>query len=294
MVSAASAESVVVTDVEHRYGPVTALAGVSFALGSGVTGLLGPNGAGKTTLLRSLGTLHAPDRGRIDVFGLDPTREPGRTEVRRLLGYLPQEAGFYRHFTVRAFVDYAAVLKEIVDRRARRDEVARVLDAVDLGDRAGTRVKNLSGGMQRRLALAVALLGSPRLLVLDEPTTGLDPEQRFRFRDLVSRLGENAVVLLSTHQTEDVSALCERVLVLDRGRLLFEGTPGDLAAVAAGRVRLAAEPPRPPEIGWRTPDGRWRVVGPHEVSGADPADPTIEDGYLLLTGAVTTTAGASR
>jgi ABC-2 type transport system ATP-binding protein len=159
-----------------------------------------------------------------------------------------------------------------------------VLAEVDLADRAKSRVRKLSGGMRRRLALAQALLGDPEFLVLDEPTAGLDPEQRMRFRALVSRLGESRTVLLSTHQTEDVAALCERVVVLHRRAVVFDGTPAGLAAVADGQVWLSATPPTNARLYWRNADGRYRTVGACPDSGAEPAEPSIEDGYLLLVG----------
>ena len=276
--------TVIITDLHQRYGSIRALDGVSLELGFGITGLLGPNGAGKTTLLRCLATVLAPDRGKIDAFGFDPDRPAARTEIRRRLGYMPQEPGFYLSFTCFDFLDYIAILKEQVDRVARHDEVRRVLRQVGLEDRSKTKIRKLSGGMRRRLALAQALLGSPDLLVLDEPTAGLDPEQRFRFRELISQLASERTVLLSTHQTEDVAAICDRVLVMDGGRIRFEGTPRDLAAVAAGQVWLAGERPAGAHIFWRTAEGMFRGVG-DPPPGSTPIDPTIEDGYLLLVGA---------
>ncbi|WP_283136768.1 ABC transporter ATP-binding protein [Rhizohabitans arisaemae] len=274
---------VTVRGLTKRFGRRTVLDGLDLDFGPGVTGLLGPNGAGKTTLLRCLATTLAPDGGSIRSLGLDPAERAQRTELRRRLGYLPQEPGFYPHFTVLQMLDYVAILKELTDRRARHDEVRRVLREVDLTDRAGTRVRRLSGGMRQRLALAQALLGDPGLLILDEPTVGLDPEQRMRFRALVSRLGESRVVLLSTHQTEDVAALCERVVVMRRGENAFDGTPAQLAATAAGQVWLSDRPPAASELFWRTADGRYRTLGaPPEH--AVPADPGVEDGYLLLLG----------
>ncbi|GGS49275.1 ABC transporter ATP-binding protein [Planobispora rosea] len=267
-----------------RYGRATVLDRADLDLGPGVTGLLGPNGAGKTTLLRCLATTLAPDDGEIRALGLDPARREQRTALRRRLGYLPQDPGFYPHFTVFELADYVAILKEVTDRAERHREVRRVLAEVDLADRARTKVRKLSGGMRQRLALAQALLADPELLILDEPTVGLDPEQRMRFRALVSRLGESRTVLLSTHQTEDVAALCERVVVMNGGRVVFEGTPGGLAAVAAGRVWISDAPPSGSELFWRTADGRYRTLGERPPGGA-PAVPAIEDGYLLLLGA---------
>lgn len=276
--------SVKVSDVHKRYGSVPALDGVTFDVGDGITGLLGPNGAGKTTLLRCLATVLAPDSGSLDVFGFDPDRSTQRTEVRRRLGYMPQEPGFYQSFTCFDFLDYLAILKEHVEPTARHDEVRTALTRTGLEDKSKVKIKKLSGGMRRRLALAQALIGSPPLLVLDEPTAGLDPEQRFRFRELISDLAESRTVLLSTHQTEDVSAICDRVLVMDEGRIRFDGSPRDLARLAAGKVWLTDERPTGAHIYWRTAEGNYRGVG-EPPDGSTPIDPAIEDGYLLLVGA---------
>ncbi|MFI1996625.1 ABC transporter ATP-binding protein [Actinoplanes sp. NPDC020271] len=272
-----------ITDLGKRYGSTTALDTLDLTIGRGVTGLLGPNGAGKTTLLRCLGTAQAPDTGRIEVFGLDPAVAADRTTLRRRLGYLPQNPGLYPNFTAAALLDYVAVLKEMTDTRQRRAEVRRVLDEVGLSDRARTRVRKLSGGMRQRLGLAQALLGSPDLLILDEPTVGLDPEQRMLFRALISRLGESRTVLLSTHQTEDVAALCERVIVLREGRAIFDGTPRELATLADGQVWLSADPPAGATMYWRTADGDYRTLGAPPPDGV-AVRPSIEDGYLTLLG----------
>jgi ABC-2 type transport system ATP-binding protein len=270
-------------EVSRRYGRTVALDGTTFEIGTGITGLLGPNGAGKTTLLRILATVAAPDAGHVTVFGRDPSRAPERTEIRRRLGYLPQDPGFQRGFSVFEFIDYVAILKEIAHRRERHDEVRRVIEAVDLTSVSGKRVRSLSGGMKRRTALAAALLGDPQFLVLDEPTAGLDPEQRLRFRELVSNAGEGRAVLLSTHQTEDVAALCQDIVVLDRGRVLFHGSPQELTAIAEGRVWFADHRDPAAELAWRTGDGRVRHLGA-PPSGVDVVAPTLEDGYLLLVG----------
>ncbi|MFC8350875.1 ABC transporter ATP-binding protein [Streptomyces sp. NPDC057280] len=263
-----------------HYGGTRALDDVSLRLTRGVTGLLGPNGAGKTTLLRVLATAVPADRGAFTVLGNDPGTARGRQEVRRRLGYLPQTPGFHPDFTAFEFVDYVAILKELTDRGARHREVRRVLDEVDLGDVRGKRIKKLSGGMRQRVALAAALVGDPGFLVLDEPTVGLDPEQRMRFRELIARAGEGRTVLLSTHQTEDVAMLCHRVVVMAGGRIRFDGTPAELTAVAAGRVWNSAERDPGAKAGWRTGTGSFRNVG-NPPAGADLTDPTLEDGYLL-------------
>jgi ABC-2 type transport system ATP-binding protein len=264
-----------------RYGRTYALADVAFTLGDGVTGLLGPNGAGKTTLLRIVATALAPDRGDLTVLGADPRTESGRLAVRRRLGYLPQDPGFHPSFTAFEFVDYVAILKELTDRRARHEEVRRVLAAVGLQDQRGKRIRALSGGMRQRVALAAALVGDPDLLVLDEPTVGLDPEQRLRFREVIAELGEGRSVLLSTHQTEEVMALCQRVIVLDRGEVRFEGTPADLAALAHGRVWTSGSREPGALASWRAGTGRYRHVG-DPPAGAELLEPSVEDGYLLL------------
>jgi ABC-2 type transport system ATP-binding protein len=274
--------TVTVRDLSKRFGRTVALDRVDLDLGRGVTGLLGRNGAGKTTLLRTLATTLAPDGGRVRALGLDPADRAQRTELRRSLGYLPQNPGFYPHFTLFELVEYVAILKELTDRRVRHREIRRVLAEVDLADRAKTKVRKLSGGMRQRLALAQALLGEPGLLILDEPTVGLDPEQRMRFRALVSRLGESRTVLLSTHQTEDVAALCERVVVMRSGRNVFDGTPGELAGVARGQVWLSDRAPgSASRLFWRTADGRYRTLGDRPAGGV-PVEPGVEDGYLLL------------
>ncbi|MDQ4043299.1 MAG: ATP-binding cassette domain-containing protein, partial [Actinomycetota bacterium] len=243
----------------------------------------GPNGAGKTTLLRMIATVLASDRGTLRLLGWDPSRAEERVEIRRRLGYMPQEPGFYRHFTAFEFVDYVAILKEMTNRRARHDEVRRVLALVGLTDVAHRRVKALSGGMRRRLALAQSLLGSPDLLVLDEPVAGLDPEQRLRFREFISQIDHRPAILLSTHQTEDVTALCERVVVLDRGLVKFDGTPHALAETARRRVWIAeARDPRA-RLSWRMGDGRYRHIG-DAPEGANVTEPTVDDAYLLMVG----------
>ncbi|MFH9860119.1 ABC transporter ATP-binding protein [Streptomyces sp. NPDC017202] len=272
--------TVTATGLSLRYGGTHALDGVSLRLTRGVTGLLGPNGAGKTTLLRVLATAVPPDRGEFTALGHDPGTSAGRLALRRTLGYLPQTPGFHPDFTAFEFVDYVAILKELTDRTARLREVRRVLDAVDLADVRGKRLKRLSGGMRQRVALAAALVGDPGFLVLDEPTVGLDPEQRMRFRGLIAEAGEGRTVLLSTHQTEDVAMLCHRVVVLARGRVRFEGSPAELTARAAGRVWSSTERDPAALAGWRTGTGTFRNVG-DPPEGADLLEPTLEDGYLL-------------
>lgn len=273
-----------IQDVRKTFGRTVALDGVSIDVPAGVTGLLGPNGAGKTTLLRILATVLAPDGGSVQVLGHDPGTPQGRLAVRRRLGYVPQEPGFYRGFTAFEFVDYVAILKEWTDRRPRHDEVRRVLALVDLADVAHRRIRALSGGMRRRLALAQALLGDPGLLVLDEPTAGLDPEQRMRFRAVVSDLAVGRAVVLSTHQTEDVAALCDQVVVMDAGAVRFHGGVDELRELGRGRVWRSSQRDAGARLSWRGGDGRYRNIGPTPPAGADVLEPTVEDAYLLLLG----------
>ena len=274
---------VVVEGVSRTFGRSRAVTTVDFVAGAGVTGLLGRNGAGKTTLLRMLATVLAPDSGRLRMLGHDPATSAGRLAIRRRLGYLPQEPGFHRGMTVFAFVDYVAILKEFTDRRARHTEVRRVIDLVGLAPVSGKRIRALSGGMRRRVGLAQALLGDPDLVILDEPTAGLDPEQRLQFREMMSQIGEQRTVILSTHQTEDVAAVCQQVVVLNEGRCLFTGSPGALIERAAGRVWTDRTRTAGARVAWRNGDGLVRNVG-DPPPGVEPVPATLEDAYLLLVG----------
>jgi ABC-2 type transport system ATP-binding protein len=276
--------TIALSGVTRRFGGTTAIEDVDLDLGPGVTGLLGPNGAGKTTLLRILATVLAPSSGEVRLLGLDPAAPDQRTVVRRRLGYLPQEHGFPRGFTPFAFVDYVAALKEWSDRPARHREVRRVLELVGLSDLSTKKLRRLSGGQRHRVGLAQALIGDPDLLVLDEPTSGLDPEQRASLRRVLSTAGGHSTVLLATHQTEDVAALCERVVVLDEGRVRWQGTVTELVATATGRVWLADGPEPTALASWRTGTGRFHHVGHHAPPDAELVEPTVEDAYLLLRG----------
>jgi ABC-2 type transport system ATP-binding protein len=272
---------VVLDGVSKSYGRTTAVQPTTLDLRPGVVGLLGPNGAGKTTLLRLLSTALPPSAGRIVVAGFDVTAShAGRVEARRRLGYCPQEATLPRGMTAFAFLDYVAVLKEWKSTAARHAEVRRVLGLVDLGDRAAMKVSKLSGGQRRRLVIAQALIGAPELLILDEPTTGLDPEQRASLRGLLSGLA--GTVLISTHQTEDVSALCDRVLVIDAGAIRFDGTVPELLATAAGRVHLGPIASTGAVQTWKTGTGLVRSVGGQPAPDSCVVDPSVEDAYLLL------------
>ena len=222
-----------ITDLTRRFGRTTAVAGVSLRAGPGVFGLLGPNGAGKTSLLRMMATVIPPSGGMLRLLGFDPGSYGPRREIRRRLGYLPQSLGYYPGFTVTEFVEYFALLKEVPADRVPV-AVTAAIEQVDLGSKATAKLRTLSGGMLRRVGIAQAIVNSPDLLLLDEPTAGLDPEQRVTFRDLLRGIGASATVVVSTHLVEDVGAACTEVALMDGGKIVFHGTPGDLTARGEG------------------------------------------------------------
>lgn len=224
-------EIVSVTGLSQGYGNRTVVENLELTLGAGVFGLLGPNGAGKTTLLRTLATIAPPSAGQLTICGAEVRSERTARVARRAIGYLPQDFGYFPAFTVYEFVRYCAWLRE-VPRRECHEATVRAIESVQLADRAGERMKSLSGGMLRRAGIAAAVVGSPRLLLLDEPTVGLDPAQRLQFRELVRSLTGTAVVL-STHLVEDIAAICDEVAVMDHGRFVFQGPPAELAGLGS-------------------------------------------------------------
>lgn len=219
--------------ISRRFGRTEVLENVNLSVGAGVFGLLGPNGAGKTTLLRTLATAIEPSAGSLRLLGFDPSDAGERRALRRRLGYLPQSLGYYPNFTVFEFVEYFALLKEMPKGEVR-PAVARAIERVELGDRAKSKMKTLSGGMIRRVGIAQAIVNDPELLLLDEPTAGLDPEQRVGFRALIRDLGERGTVVVSTHLVEDVGAACTEVALMSDGRIVFRGTPEELTRRGEG------------------------------------------------------------
>ena len=213
---------------------VRALRDVTLDIPRGMYGLLGPNGAGKSTLMRTIATLQEPDTGTIRLGDIDVVREKDR--VRRTLGYLPQEFGVYPSVSAERLLDHFAVLEGFTERAARRRVVEALLRQTNLWDVRKQRLGGYSGGMRQRFGIAVALLGDPSLIIVDEPTAGLDPAERVRFLNLLSEIGENSVVILSTHIVEDVAELCRRMAIIDRGEILLEAEP--LAAIDALRGRV--------------------------------------------------------
>lgn len=285
--------NIVLEGVTKRYGAHEALRDVTLTIGQGMFGLLGPNGAGKTTLLRILATLLRPTSGRVLIGPDDLSNGAQRQRARSALGYLPQDLGLYPDLTGRELLDYIGLLKRLYDRPARRRQIATLLDIVHLTEHADRQIKTYSGGMKRRLGVAQALLGDPRALVIDEPTAGLDPEERIRLRTLLSSVAEDRVVVLSTHVVEDISQTCTRVAVLDRGALLFDGETQHLIAAAAGHAwQFLASPAyvAPPETSViaTLPHAEgtiYQVVGarPEDaVREVQPVTPTLEHGYIWL------------
>lgn len=270
-------------------GGVRALDAVDLRLGGGMIGLLGANGAGKTTLMRILTGIITPTSGNVTIGGYDLADGAGRAAVKQTLGYLPQELDVYPDLTGREFLDYIGLLKGINDRRARRRQVDDLLERVALGDAAKRRAGGYSGGMKRRLGIAQALLGDPRLIIVDEPTAGLDPEERMRFRALLAELGAGRTVILSTHILDDVAQTCPEVAVMTKGRLVHHGSTKSLVDAARNSTySLTTTGPAPSgdvavvnaQAG---PAGTvYRIVTERPPADSVPVEPTLEDGYVAL------------
>jgi ABC-type multidrug transport system ATPase subunit len=268
--------------IEHLWktypNGVVALRDVSLTIPRGLFGLLGPNGAGKSTLMRILATLQEADAGSARLGGVDVLRD--HEAVRRTLGYLPQEFGLYPRVSAEAMLDHFALLKGIADGRERRETVAALLQQTNLYAARRQKLGGFSGGMRQRFGIAVALIGSPRLIIVDEPTAGLDPAERARFLNLLSELGENAVVILSTHIVEDVSDLCTRMAIIEGGRILLEGEPAGVVEAVRGRIwRRQVERAELPAFERALPVISTTLVGGRtviHVHGAAPPDPSFE------------------
>ena len=268
---------------------VRALDGVSLTIPTGMFGLLGPNGAGKSTLMRTLATLQEADAGTVQMGDIDVLRD--KAAVRRTLGYLPQDFGVYPKVSAEELLDHLARLKGLTRRRQRSETVATLLRQTNLYDVRCKALGGFSGGMRQRFGIAQALLGNPRLIIVDEPTAGLDPEERVRFHNLLAEIGENVIVILSTHIVSDVSDLCGRMAIINQGRVMLAGSPADLTRMLEGRVwqkaidRTALDAARSsfPVISTRLLAGRTLV---NVVADAPPApgfaavEPTLEDVYF--------------
>ncbi len=270
-----------------NYGHVRALCGIDLSIGTEVFGLLGPNGAGKTTFIRIIATLLPPSSGRATVFGHDVVHD--RIPIRKMLGYLPQEYGAYPKLTGREYLQYIAALKGI---RRPKEEIERLLSQFGLNEVARRKVTSYSGGMLRRLGIAQALLGSPKVLLVDEPTGGLDPEERVRFREFLMGLAGERIVVLSTHLVEDVAMACDHLAVLHQGQIRYFGTPRGLIQTYQGKVYEVEVPEAEAKEKLSTWGDRVltsqrrdanrvvHVLG--QVEGGYPVTPSLEDAYLAL------------
>jgi len=292
-------------EVEHVskvYGRgITAVSDVTVSLGPGVLGLLGPNGAGKSSLMRILATVTRPTEGRVSWDGTDIVAHPDA--LRRVLGYLPQDFGVYPHLTAREFLSYLAAVKGIAARAARK-RIDELLEAVQLTEAGRRKLGHYSSGMRQRVGIAQALLNDPQLLIVDEPTAGLDPEQRIRVRTLLGELAVDRHVILSTHIVSDVEAVADDIAVLGQGRLRYRGSPEGLLREARGRVwELLSSADELPALrrrflvsrAVRTPDGtRVRLLALDQPApDASLVDPDLEDGYLWMIGTLSRPGGAT-
>jgi ABC-2 type transport system ATP-binding protein len=280
-----------VTALTKTYsGQVQALRGIDLEIGTGMFGLLGPNGAGKTTLMRILATLIRPTCGTACVLGHDVTDKGAQLAIRSILGYLPQELRLYDNLTATEFLDYVAVLKGLYQGTQRRKRIEALLDVVGLAEAGRRKLKTFSGGMKRRVGIAQALLGEPRLLIVDEPTAGLDPAERVRLRNLLAELARERIVMLSTHIVEDIGHTCSDMAVLCQGRVILRGSPQSLIQQAHGQVWTVVTSAPQPDPGWTTVSTlqvqngiQYRVLGPKPPGfQAVSSEPTLEDGYLWL------------
>lgn len=270
-------------------GMVQALAEITLAIPRGMYGLLGPNGAGKSTFMRILATLQEPDSGSIRLGDIDVVNQ--KDEVRKTLGYLPQEFGVYPKARAEELLEYFAVLKGFSSRKSRKEVVEALLRKTNLWDVRKQRLGGYSGGMRQRFGVAVALLGNPKLLIVDEPTAGLDPAERVRFLNLLSELGENSVVILSTHIVEDVSELCTNMAIINKGRILLEAQPLQAVSILKGKIwRKLIDKNQLPGlandhriISTKLLSGRTMVhVHSNEApgSGFEQVEPSLEDVYF--------------
>ena len=282
---------ITIQNLTKTYGRFQALRGVDLEIGPGLFGLLGPNGAGKTTLMRILAGLIRPSGGHVNAFGNDIATPGGKLALKSRLGYLPQELGLYPDLTAREFLDYVGVLKGLAPDNERRRQIDAVLERVHLSRDADRALKTYSGGMQRRVGIAQALLGEPDLLIVDEPTAGLDPEERVHLRNLLVDVAVERIVLLSTHIVEDVSQSCSALAVMAQGVVVFRGHPRTLIDQARGKVSsvLITDGSRPPvnlavvAAQQQATGVQYRVLGDAAVMpGAVIVEPTLEDGYIWL------------
>lgn len=266
-----------------------ALADLTLDLPQGMIGLLGSNGAGKTTLMRILCGIIQPTSGRILIDGQDLAEANARRAIKKTLGYLPQDVQPYPSLTPLEFLDYVGVLKGIDKASERRQQAHELIEKVGLSEVKSRKVGGFSGGMRRRVGIAQALMGDPKLLIVDEPTAGLDPEERMRFRALLASLGHNRTVILSTHILDDVAQTCPYVFILRQGRLRYDGPTDGLIDFARGRTWLTAANTSPPPAQAMIVNAiasgsgtQYRIVTDNPPAEATPVDPNLEDGYMAI------------
>jgi len=278
-----------INNLSKKYGKKTVLKNVSVTISSGMFGLLGRNGAGKTSLMRILATLSVASGGEISINGISSKET---CKIREIVGYLPQDFSFYRNMSVYGAMDYLGLLSNIPDK-IRRERISTLLEKVNLKEDMKTKVRALSGGMKRRLGIAQALLHDPQVLIVDEPTAGLDPEERIRFRNLLSEFAEDRIVIFSTHISSDVESSCENIGVLDNGRMVWNGATEELVKQAEGKVYLISADKKQDKLIKEkytvlniiiSRSGiQYRVLSdkpPEEKHILQP--PTLEDGYMYL------------
>lgn len=224
--------NIIIRDVNKSYGKKKALDNVNLTIEKGMFGLLGRNGAGKTTLMKAISTILTISSGEINVCGIDTKNSK---KIRELIGYLPQDFSMYGNMSAYDALDYLGVLSGL-DKRTRKERIPKLLEKVNLQENHKTRVKAMSGGMKRRLGIAQAILNDPKVVIVDEPTAGLDPEERVRFRNLLSEIAEDRIVILSTHIVGDIEATCEKIAVLNQGQIIYQGTVTQLLEEANGHI----------------------------------------------------------
>jgi len=277
--------------LQKRYRKFQALKNINLHTETGLFGLLGPNGAGKSTLMKILSTILPFDEGKITIYDYDLVKEGDK--VRQLLGYLPQHFNVPTQFTGREFLHYVASMKGVTDQQERDLQVEKLLEEVNLVQQANKKIKGYSGGMKRRLGIAQALLGNPKLIILDEPTAGLDPSERIRFRNLIEKLSKDHSIILSTHIISDIESSCENVAVIFQGEVLFQGSTEELAEKAVKVVWELSVPFSEYDqvekeyviISSRKEKDRvvFRIISKEKPQGeASPVQPTIEDGYMAV------------
>lgn len=283
--------NIILKDVSKFYGKKQALNNINLEIEKGMFGLLGRNGAGKTTLMKSIATLLSLSSGNITVCGINVNES---SKIREMIGYLPQDFSMYSNMSAYEAMDYLGVLSGL-DKKSRKERIPEMLSKVNLNNNMKTKVKAMSGGMRRRLGIAQAILHNPKVLIVDEPTAGLDPEERVRFRNLLSEIAEDRIVILSTHIVGDIESTCENIAVMDEGKIIFKGSVIDLLDKANGNIyeakisRAEIEDVKKKYIVTNvlmmSTDANVRFIAKNKsdlFEGAEETLPNVEDAYMYL------------